>query len=188
MPKATKSPRSRAPAAAAPRAPASPAKKSPGRPRVRALPMPELRTMSLPFLVEEDRSTRNRLLGGAIFGSLFLHVIVLAMRFAPLDLLQTDRNTPPLEVALVNAKSTSKPTKADILAQANLDGGGNTDANRRAKTPLPALPKDNATTDLAVATQKVDTLEKKSQEMLTQLKSAATLAPPDPAPNTAPDK
>ena len=150
--------------------------------------MPELRTMSLPFLVEEDRSTRNRLLGGAIFGSLFLHVIVLAIRFAPLDLLQTDRNTPPLEVALVNAKSTSKPTKADILAQANLDGGGNTDANRRAKTPLPALPKDNATTDLAVATQKVDTLEKKSQEMMTQLKSAASLQPPQPMPNALPDK
>ncbi len=144
--------------------------------------------MSLPFLVEEDQSMRNRLLGGAIFGSLFLHAVVLAIRFAPLDLLQTDRNTPPLEVALVNAKSTSKPTRADILAQANLDGGGNTDANRRAKTPLPALPKDNATTELAVATQKVDTLEKKSQELMTQLRSAATLERPQPMPNTVPDK
>ena len=49
---------------------------------------------------------------------------------------------PPLEVALVNAKTKSKPTQADILAQANLDGGGNTDADRRAKTPLPVLPKE----------------------------------------------
>ena len=56
---------------------------------------------------------------------------------------------PPLEVALVNAKSTQKPTKADILAQANLDGGGNTDADRRAKTPLPALPKDSPQNDIA---------------------------------------
>ena len=52
--------------------------------------------------------------------------------------------TPPLEVALVNAKSKAKPAVADILAQANLDGGGNTDANRRAKTPLPVLPKASA--------------------------------------------
>ncbi len=44
---------------------------------------------------------------------------------------------PPLEVVLVNAKSNAKPTQADVLAQANLDGGGNTDADRRAKTPLP---------------------------------------------------
>jgi protein TonB len=113
---------------------------------------------------------------------------VLAIRFAPIDLSKFDRNTSPLEVALVNAKSVSKPTKADILAQAHLDGGGNTDANRRAKTPLPALPKDNATTELAVATQRVETLERKSQEMMTQLKSAATLATSQPTPNAAPDK
>ena len=143
--------------------------------------------MSLAFLAEE-RAPGNRLLAWAIFGSIFLHAVVLAMRFAPIDFAKSERNDSPLEVALVNAKSVSKPTKADILAQAHLDGGGNTDANRRAKTPLPALPKDNATTELAVATQKVETLEKKSQEMLTQLQSAATLAPPDPAPNAAPDK
>jgi len=137
--------------------------------------------MSLAFLAEE-RAPENRLLTWAIFGSLFLHAAVLAMRFAPIELTTFDRNMPPLEVALVNAKSASKPTKADILAQANLDGGGNTDANRRAKTPLPALPKDNATTELAVATQRVETLEKKSQEMLTQLKSSATLRRPNRRP------
>ena len=113
---------------------------------------------------------------------------MLAIRFAPIDLSKFERDASPLEVALVNAKSVSKPTKADILAQANLDGGGNTDAKRRAKTPLPALPKDNATAELAVAKQKVETLEKKSQEMLTQLKSAAAIEAPKPTPNAAPDK
>lgn len=143
--------------------------------------------MSLPFLAE-DRAPANRLLMWAIFGSILLHAVVLAIRFAPIALSKFDRNTSPLEVALVNAKSVSKPTKADILAQAHLDGGGNTDAKRRARTPLPALPKDNATTELAVATQKVETLEKKSQEMLTQLRSAASLATPQPTPNASPDK
>jgi protein TonB len=154
---------------------------------VRALPTPQPRTMSLPFLAV-DRAPANRLLMWAIFVSIFLHAVVLAIRFAPIALSKFDRNTSPLEVALVNAKSVSKPTKADILAQAHLDGGGNTDAKRRAKTPLPALPKDNATTELAVATQKVETLEKKSQEMLTQLRSAASLATPQPTPNASPDK
>jgi periplasmic protein TonB len=143
--------------------------------------------MSLSFLAEE-RAPDNRLLAWAILGSIFLHAVVLAMRFSPIDLTKFERNSPPLEVALVNAKSVSKPTEADILAQAHLDGGGNTDANRRAKTPLPALPKDNATTELAVATQKVETLEKKSQAMMTQLNSAATLAPPQPTPNAAQEK
>ena len=143
--------------------------------------------MSLPFLAERP-PPGNRLLAWALFGSIFLHAVVLAIRFAPIDLTKFERNTPPLEIALVNAKSVSKPTKADILAQAHLDGGGNTDANRRAKTPLPALPKDNATTELAVATQKVETLEKKSQEMMTQLRSSAALAPPQPMPNDALDK
>src|SRR5882762_3998411 len=37
----------------------------------------------------------------------------------------------PLEVVLVNAKTREKPSKADILAQANLDRGGNVDEQRR---------------------------------------------------------
>src|SRR5574340_990764 len=39
----------------------------------------------------------------------------------------------PLQVVLVNAKSQSRPAKADALAQANLDGGGNTPEDRQAK-------------------------------------------------------
>ena len=94
--------------------------------------------MSLPFLAV-DPAQANRLLANAIGFSVLLHMVVLALHFSPIELPTFDRG-PPLEVALVNAKSQSKPTKADILAQAHLDGGGNTDANRRAKTPLPVLP------------------------------------------------
>jgi protein TonB len=44
-----------------------------------------------------------------------------------------------MDVVIVNAKSRSAPQKADVLAQANLDGGGNVDEDIRAKTPLPVL-------------------------------------------------
>src|SRR6202171_6180823 len=44
-----------------------------------------------------------------------------------------------MDVVLVNSKSATRPDKADALAQANLDGGGNTDQKLRASTPLPAL-------------------------------------------------
>jgi len=154
---------------------AEPRKPSP-RPRARPVPVREPRTASLPFLAI-DPLPGERLFAGAILGSILLHLFVLAIKFSPFDLTMLDRNGPSLEVALVNAKSTTKPTKAEILAQAHLDGGGNTDANRRAKTPLPVLPHDNATTDLSVATQKVQELEKQAKEMMTQLRARASVAP-----------
>ena len=143
--------------------------------------------MSLPYLVA-DASPGKRLLFKAIVASVLLHLAALAVHFSPLDLAKFDRDGPPLEIALVNAKSMSKPTKAELLAQAHLDGGGNTDANRRAKSPLPMLPKENASTRLAAATQKVDTLEQRASEMMAQLKAAAPVAVPQPQPNEAAER
>jgi protein TonB len=174
--------------------PAKPARKRPAAaagPRKRvsrpaAVPVPvEPRTMSLPFLAPEP-SASDRLLATALGGSILLHAFVLALKFSPFDLSALDRNGPPLEVALVNAKSKSKPTKAEILAQANLDGGGNTDANRRARTPLPVLPRDSINSELAVATQRVEQLEQQTQELMTQLKAIPTVAPPVVKPTDAP--
>jgi protein TonB len=82
----------------------------------------------------------------------------------------------------------SKPTKAELLAQAHLDGGGNTDANRRAKSPLPVLPKESASNHLAMATQKVDTLEQRASEMMAQLKAAAPVAVPQAKPEETPER
>ena len=53
-----------------------------------------------------------------------------------------------LDVILVNSKSATRPEEAQALAQANLDGGGNTDEDRRAKTPLPVTAKPRAGDDL----------------------------------------
>lgn len=144
------------------------------------------RTVSLPFVVA-DTARSDQLLKVAIVGSLLLHALVLALKFSPFELPALDRDAPALEVALVNAKSTSKPTKAEILAQANLDGGGNTDANRRAKTPLPVLPRELARSELALATHKVEQLESHAKELLTQLKSAPAAAPPVSKPADAPN-
>jgi protein TonB len=143
--------------------------------------------MSLPFLFA-DATPGKRLLFKAIVGSVLLHLALLAVHFSPLDLAKFDRDGPPLEIALVNAKSMSKPTKAELLAQAHLDGGGNTDANRRAKSPLPVLPKESASNQLATATQKVDTLEQRASEMMAQLKAAAPVAVPQSKPNEMPER
>ncbi len=118
----------------------------------------------------------RRLIAWAAGLSVGVHLVVLAIHFAPADLSRMFDRGPPLEIALVNAKTKDKPQKADILAQANLDGGGNTDADRRAKTPLPVLPKDTPREDVALASERVQTLERQTQELFTQLKSVPSLA------------
>jgi protein TonB len=167
-------------------APRTAARKPAKRPAARAVLVAGPRTLSLPF-VAADTARGDQLLTVAIAGSILLHTFVLALKFSPFELAALDRNGPPIEVALVNAKSKAKPTKAEILAQANLDGGGNTDANRRAKTPLPVLPRDTTNSDLAVATQRVEQLEKQAKELMTQLRAANAVAPPVAKPTDAPD-
>ncbi len=78
--------------------------------------------------------------------------------------------TQPLQVVLVNAKSKSRPSKADALAQANLDGGGNTPDDRQAKSPLPAIRDDQQFTPEQIS-RRVSMLEEESKKMLTRLKS-----------------
>jgi protein TonB len=89
----------------------------------------------------------------------------------------------PLHVVLVNSKSKSKPVKADALAQANLDGGGNTAEDRQAKSMLPNIGDDSQITPEQSARQ-VAHLEEESRRMLTRLKSSYKLALPQPQKQT----
>jgi len=84
----------------------------------------------------------------------------------------------PLQVVLVNSKSKSRPTKADALAQANLDGGGNTADDRQAKTPLPTIRDDQQFTPER-RSKRVAELEEESKRMLTRLKSDHTVVIPE---------
>jgi protein TonB len=128
----------------------------------------------------------NQLIVYALVASIVIHAALLAIRFRLYDPKSLLDRAPPLEVALVNAKSKAKPAVADILAQANLDGGGNTDAKRRARTPLPVLPKAGAGGEIAVAAQRLDVLEQEARELMTRIKSAPT-APAMPKPVEAPE-
>jgi len=129
----------------------------------------------------------DRLLAIAIGLSVALHVVVLLIHFQPIILKNWNDKGPQIEVALVNAKTVAKPTKADVLAQHNLDGGGNTDENRRAKTPLPVLPRNNPDQQVAVATQQVEAMERQAKELMTRLQSIP-VAPPTQQPTDAREK
>lgn len=119
----------------------------------------------------------QRVFAVALAISLFFHAVVLSIHFQLPDVLRRLSSAPPLEVVLVNAKHKTRPVAPDVLAQANLDGGGNTDDNRRAKTPLPVMRTDTAGNDVQQATRRVQELEEQQRQLLNQLKPVPE-APP----------
>lgn len=79
----------------------------------------------------------NRRLQAALVVSALVHVFLLSIHFG-----FPARDTSPainrsLEVVLVNARHARAPDQADLLAQANLDGGGTTEQDARPTTPVP---------------------------------------------------
>jgi len=130
---------------------------------------------------------RDRLFATALTISLVLHGVVLAIHFSPFDPLRFLDKEPPLEVTLVNAKSDTKPTKAELLAQANLDGGGNTAEKRRAKTPLPLPPKEVPAKNLAVDAAAPEAAQDPKTELLTTLRPGAVATVPSLDPNERTD-
>ena len=124
---------------------------------------------SFPFSSKPDDFNRLAL---ALFISVAIHLFVIyGLQFKFPDLSKLEHLSAPMEVVLVNSKSRTKPVHADALAQANLDGGGNTDLDRRATRPLPVMQRDQPDPDVEQATARVRKLEQQSQQLLTQLKS-----------------
>lgn len=103
--------------------------------------------------------------------SVIFHAVVLFGITFKLPLPKIDNIATSLEVVLVNSKSASKPRNADALAQANLDGGGNTDKNRRAKAPSPLPTEYKHADEAAAATQKTDQLEQEAKSLMTAIDS-----------------
>ena len=110
----------------------------------RQSPLPDLRIFqpdSLNF--KNIRAYLKQPIAIAIGFSLAFHAFALfGIGFVFPDLAKNKNFLQPLEVVLVNSKSGSRPVKADALAQHNLDGGGNTEENMRASSPLPNLSDD----------------------------------------------
>jgi protein TonB len=91
---------------------------------------------------------------------------------------------------LVNAQTRDAPLKAEALAQVNLAGGGNVDDDRQAKSPLPASPEESEASEEEALQARVKQLEEQARQLMTQLKSSATVetapqAAAEPAPDSA---
>jgi protein TonB len=125
-------------------------------------------------MADMDPSSRSLTL--ALGASILLHAVALSIHFKLPDVIRDKYGSLPLDVVLVNSKTKASPANADVLAQANLDGGGNTDENRRAKTPLPVLKEAELGADAKRAAQRVQELEAQQLKMMTQLHSAKSAA------------
>lgn len=91
-------------------------------------------TENIPGFTKTDR------LGLTAFVSVLVHMtLILGVSFAVPDLRSNDP-LPTLDITLVNTRSETAPEDADFLAQANREGGGDTDEAVIARTPLPVNP------------------------------------------------
>lgn len=120
---------------------------------------------------------QSRVLYGSVAASIVLHAMLLSLHFRFPDQLRWRSANPPIEVVLVNAKTRERPARPDVLAQANLDGGGNVADNRRARTPLPATAPRKAGRDLAETQRRQRELEAQQQQLLAQSQPARTSVP-----------
>jgi protein TonB len=120
----------------------------------------------------------------AVISSIAFHVIaIVGLGFKLPSVMHDAAPHNAMDVVLVNSKSATKPAKADALAQANLDGGGNTDKKLRASSPFPAVDPRDPAPELKAAEARVKQLEAEQRELMTRLKSESrvTLAE-QPAP------
>jgi len=111
----------------------------------------------------------------ALLASAAIHGMALSTQFVQVNPRLFEDPNLPMEVVLVNAKSADAPLNPDALAQVNLAGGGNTDEERRLKSPLPASPQTQAGSEEAAIQTRVADLEQQAKVLLSQLKPNAQL-------------
>ena len=119
----------------------------------------------------------------AIVGSIGLHLfLIVGLGFRLPTIPKWDAPHNVMDVVLVNSNSATKPQKADALAQANLDGGGNTDRKLRARSPFPTVDERDPSRELKAAESRMKRLEQEAKQLMTQMKSKAQVAAIEAAP------
>jgi protein TonB len=113
----------------------------------------------------------------ALAASVAAHALLLAVRFAAPEVFRVQPADPGLEVILVNARHANAPTKAEALAQANLEGGGAQDAGR-SKSPLPDLRRNENGDSIKALQRRIAELEQLQQNVLTRVQQSSFAAAP----------
>ena len=122
--------------------------------------------------------------------SIAVHAVLLTVRFVDPEAFNRVFEDTPLEVILVNARTTQQPDKARAIAQASMAGGG--DAERgRATSPLPpALISEVGDDAQDQERRQLQNLQEQQNLLLAQIKKQlAALPPREPKqPNATPEQ
>ncbi|PPE69550.1 energy transducer TonB [Caldimonas thermodepolymerans] len=112
--------------------------------------------------------------------SLAVHAVLLTVRFVDPEGFNRMFEDTPLEVILVNARSTEAPVKAQAIAQTTLAGGGDAEKGR-ATSPLPPSPTVALGDSMEESRKQIEMLLEQQTRLLTQVKKElAALPAPDP--------
>jgi protein TonB len=136
-----------------------------------------------PLAEPSQQGTRLAL---ALLASAAVHAMLLSTQFVQVNPRLFEDHSLPMEVVLINAKTLESPLNPDALAQVSLAGGGNTDEDRRLKSPLPASSKTQTGSDEVAMQARVAELERQARTLLSKLQADAEVqdqrqATPTPA-------
>lgn len=124
----------------------------------------------------------------ALLASAAVHGALLTVRFVdPEGFNRAFRDT-PLEVILVNARSSEPPPQAQAIAQVHLAGGGEAERGR-ATSPLPVAATVAIGDAADDARRRIDEMQQQQQQLLAQIRrELAAMPPPDPQRETGDPK
>lgn len=115
-------------------------------------------------------------IGVTLTASALLHLLLMfGVKIAVPEFKEWRDRGENLEVVLLNSKSATAPPDTKLLAQSNLEGGGNTDEDRRAKSPLPVS--QETAEEREAAEERVAQLEEEAREVMAQLNAPRTVTP-----------
>ena len=103
----------------------------------------------------------------AMLISLAIHGIILSVQFHSASR-QIDNKALELEVTLVSGKTDIEVSKALLLAQHNLNGGGNIKINEEATTNLPGFKSDSEDM-LNISSQRIKKLEETARKLMAKV-------------------
>lgn len=134
---------------------------------------------SLAPLPKQWRVSEQRFLRWAIALSILTHVVIIAWQRHPAQ--QTQDATQTMEVVMVNASTDLPPAHARLLAQNNLDGGGDA-AAVNASHEMPYSGDTGVQIEVQALTKKRLQLESEQQRLLTRIQSPDLVAQPRTSP------
>lgn len=120
----------------------------------------------------------------AIMVSAIVHVLIIfgLAPVLPIDPRLFEDPNKPLDVVLVNTRTQERPLHPEVLAQANLDGGGTVEEERQASSPLPVGPEDSHAAAEAQMAARLQALEQEARELMQRARSEYALPETRPEP------